>query len=144
MRALVCAPTPQDNPLPLHPRVHHVARDRAFLQYAALPRALACRGGTAHDAPRAVDRRVEGPLLQGANIRVGRVGALDNHGVVTHRAAHEPLLAGEGRRRPLPHHVEPIPAVLFDPREVVVVVHEFHLTAAEQRDDLARHPLPAA
>src|SRR5690606_23715505 len=54
----------------------------------------------------------------------------------------EPLLPGERRRRALPHNDELLAVVLLAPRVVVVVVDELELAAAQDLDDLARHPLP--
>ena len=62
------------------------------------------------------------------------LGAADDHGVVAHRAADEPHLAGKGRRRPLPDHHELFAEVLLRPREVVVVVDLFHDAGAAWDD----------
>src|SRR5207245_13273 len=46
------------------------------------------------------------------------------------------------RRRALANGVELLGAVLLEPREVVMIVDQLDLAAAEQRHDLARDPLP--
>jgi hypothetical protein len=85
---------------------------------------------------------VERVALRGGH-RVGRAhGAAHDHGVVAHRPAHEAQPApGNGGRRALAHHDQLLAAVQLAPREVVVVVHQLALLAAEDRDDLACDPL---
>src|SRR6266480_3311397 len=137
------APATQQHTLPLDPFVHHLARNRARLQHLALARALPRRSGAAHDAARTVHGRVERARLKIARLGICRRRALENHGVVTHRAADESLLAGKGWRRALAHDVELLAAVLLDPREVVMVMHQLHFTPTEHRHNLAGDPLAA-
>ena len=71
--------------------------------------------------------------------------ASHNHRVVAHRAADESLLPGKRRRRALADD-DDLPRLVLDqlrlaPREVVMIVNELALVAADDLDDLARHPL---
>ena len=68
---------------------------------------------------------------------------LDDHRIVAHRPANESLLARKRRRRSLANNDHRLSLVLFAPGEVVVVVDQFQLRPAEDRDDLARDPFAA-
>src|SRR5262245_8672868 len=130
-RALVdVAAAQKDVPL-LQPSIHLLARE------AGLPGPFpglvlfALRVHAAADATGAVHRRVEA---------IGRcltLDAFEDHGVITHRTAHEAALAREGRGGTLAHDPQFTIAVRLAPGEVVVVVHALSYGGA---NDLT-HPL---
>jgi hypothetical protein len=99
--------------------------------------------GAAHHPPRAVHGGEERLALHLCGLRVGGERALHDHRVVAHAPPDEPLLPGEGGGRALADHEELLVVVRLPPREVVVVVHQLGLGAAEDPDHLARHPFAA-
>src|SRR6185295_14137955 len=105
----------------------------------ALPRGLGAR----HDPAGAVHGGVHRVALKCLGWGAGRRRAAHDDGVVPHRTADEPLLPWKRRRRALAHHDDRLSAVLLAPGEVMVVVDELLLAAAEDRYDLARDPLAA-
>src|SRR5580704_7801193 len=99
------------------PRLHFLITDPADGDdFARLAIPLSARFGARHDAARPVYGRIEA---------VGRFGALDpgqDHGIIPHRAAHEPALAREGRGRALADDPQLAVAMRFAPGVVVVIV----------------------
>src|SRR5690606_18121825 len=77
----------------------------------------------------------------GTPARAGR--AVPDPAAAAHGAADEALLPGERGRRALADDDELLPVVRLAPREVVMVVHELELAAAQDLHDLARDPLAA-
>src|SRR5881275_3268216 len=141
VRAFVRAAAAQHDALLRHPLEHHLTRNGAGLRDLATARALPRRGRAAHHPTRAVHRRIQRARLQVPHLGRVRRDALDDHGVVTHGASHEPFLARKGRRRTLAHDIEGLAAVLLTPGEVVMVVNQLLLPPAEQLDHFARDPL---
>src|SRR5690348_6554344 len=139
VRRLVQPAAAQDYALAAHPLVEHVPRHLALRDdRARLAVHLAARRRPRHHAPGAVHRRVQrGPLA----LRVAAC-ALDDPGVVAHRAAHEPLLPRKRGRRALADHDVLRPVMRLLPGKVVMVVHQLDLVAAQDLHDLACHPLP--
>src|SRR5581483_11614001 len=100
---------------------------------AFAPAHAARRLRAAHHATGAVHGRVQ------RRIRAGTRDALEDDGVVAHRAADEALLAGTRGRAALAHHPVGPAEVLLPPREVVVVVHLVHRLGAEDLEHLVDH-----
>src|SRR5438105_6124519 len=140
MRALVQATAAQDHAFAAHPFAQHLPRHLSRrLHFAGLSIDLAARLRATHDAAGTMHRRVE----RGALFVAIAGSAGENHRVVAHRAAHEALLPREGRCRALAHDDVLLALVLFRPGEVVMIVDELPLPAAENGDDLTRDPLSA-
>ena len=95
------------------------------------------RPGAAHHSAGAVHGREERLLV------LGRLDALEDHGLVAHRAADEALLTRPGRRAALADDPVGAAEVLLPPREVVVVVHLVHRLGAEDLEHLRDHDVAA-
>src|SRR6516165_4002091 len=65
----------------------------------------------------------------------------EDHGIVSHRAADEAALAGEGGRRTLTHDPKVPLTVALAPGKVVMVVHGVEDLPADDRAYLFDHPL---
>src|SRR3954466_10942251 len=89
---------------------------------------------------------MDGRVQRSGLIAAFRCAAHD-HGVVSHGAADESLLAGERGRCSLPNDDDFARLAFYElslaPREVVMVVHELLLVAAQDFNDLASDPLAA-
>src|SRR4051794_22512289 len=91
---------------------------------------LACRLRARHDAPGAVDGRVE------QRLGVGRLDAAENHRRLAHGGSDKAFLARERRRAALPHHPDVDTAVRLAPGVVVVIVHLVGRRRAEDLEHL--------
>src|SRR5690625_1656603 len=100
LRRLVQTSTAEYYALAFQPTIHHLRGDPAGLAPdAPAPVPLASGLRAAHDPAGAMYRREERLTLLLGNLS----SALQDHGVVTHGAAHEALLTRECRRGPLAH-----------------------------------------
>src|SRR5262249_25038782 len=125
----------------LHPGVRVIRAGALLLEHAV---AVTVRAGPALSAPHparglraahhpagSVHRRVE--RLHG----ILRLHALEDHRLVSHRAADEALLARARRRAALADDPVRAAEVVLEPREVVVVVHLVSRLGAQDLEHLA-------
>ena len=145
VRALVEPAAAQDDALLAHPRLHHLAATPRPGVIDLPVRRFTLPAAAVRDITRPAPCTVEysALALQRRRLRSAPLRALHDHRIVAHRAADEALLSGKRRRRALADDDERLAVVLLAPGEVVMVVHELQLAAAEQSHDLARHPLAA-